>query len=153
MSWPQRREPSRAGAQTLTCPAHALSPTAALSRENLPSSREPSLVTSWLVRFLCLSLCTGLIRPSHNFLMMQLPPPSDWEFLWGWGQGTKPCSQLGPSTGSGPEEVLREGLSDGWVSSWVGAWGPSPQMSGEQRQMWGVVSYLTPCSPAPLEAN
>lgn len=56
-------------------------------------SGEPSLTPrSWSVRFLCLSLGTGLIRPGHNFLMVQLPPPSDWEFLWGWGQGTKPCS-------------------------------------------------------------
>lgn len=90
LSWPQG-EPSRAGARTLVCPApgptaHALPLTAALSKEKLPSSREPSLVTWWLVRFLCLCPCTGLIRSSHNFLMVQLPPPSDWEFLWGWGQ-------------------------------------------------------------------
>lgn len=30
----------------------------------------------------------------------------------------------------------------------MGAWGPSPQMSGAQRQMWGVVSYLTPLFPS-----
>lgn len=88
-------------------------PNCGLSRESLPSSKELSLVTkSWLVRFLCLSLSTGLIRPGHDFLMRQLPPPSDWEFLWGRGQGTKPCSELGPSTGSDPEEGLGVGLSD-----------------------------------------
>lgn len=136
---PRRKKPRRAGAQTLVCPAPEPTPptpiqpippsscsllppgltqTAGLSRENLPSSREPSLITkSWSVRFLCLSLVTGLISPGHNFLKVQLPPPPAWEFLGGWGQGTRPCSQLGPSTGSSPEEVLGKGLSDGWVSS------------------------------------
>ena len=63
----------------------------------------------WSARFLCL----GLIRPGHHFLVTLPPPPSDWEFLPGWGQGTQPCSQLGPSTGSGPEEVLRVCHVDG----------------------------------------
>lgn len=97
-------------------------PDCGLSGGSLPSSREPSLVThSWLVRFLCLSLGMGLIRPGHNFLMRQLPPLSDWEFLWGWGQGTKLCSEVGPSSGSGPEDMLG-----------VGARGPSPQMWGSR---------------------
>lgn len=88
-------------------------PNGGLGSERLPSSRELSLVTeSWLVRFLGLSLSTGLIGPGQDFLMGQLPPPSDWEFLWGWGQGTEPCSKLGPSTGSDPEEGLGVGLSD-----------------------------------------
>lgn len=103
--------PPQASARAMPC----LTQSAGLGRGDLPSSREPSLITrSWLVRFMCLSLGAGLIRPGHNFLMMQPPPPSDWEFLSGWGQGTRPCSQLGPSTGSGPWRGFVRRVS-GWV--------------------------------------
>lgn len=112
---PDRRNPLAPGhteelrrvrAQTAAVP----DPECGLGRGSLPSSREPSLLTRlWLVRFPCLSLHVGLIRPGHNFLMRQLPPPSDWEFLWGWGQGTKTLFGGGAQQRGGPRTCL------GWV--------------------------------------
>lgn len=67
--------------QACVCRTRRPIPTVASAGEaSPPPGRESALVTqSWLVRFLCLSFGMGLIRPGHNFLMRQLPPPSNWE--------------------------------------------------------------------------
>ena len=83
--------------------------------------------------------------------MVPLPPPSDWEFLWGWGQGTKPCFQLGPSTRSSLEEVERESVRSMGEGRCLG---PQPSDVWEAEadvEVWRVIS--PPCSPAPLGAN
>lgn len=102
-------------------PAHTppgLIQTAALSRENLLSFREPSLIaTLWSVQVLCLSRGTGLIRPGHNFLMVLLPPPSDWEFLLGVGTGHQALFPAGAQhqvqPGGGPERESVRSMGEG----------------------------------------
>lgn len=148
--------------QTLVCPApepaargphpagssspELLIQTAGLRRQSLPPPG--SLLCSpggacWIPVPLPL---LGLIRPGHNFLMLRPPPPSDWEFLWGWGQGTEPFSRLGPSTRSGPEDTW-SGLVR-WKREWLGGClVPQPSDVCRAEADGSMVTYLSPLVP------